>query len=282
MNVHYVFFRECVAYCIVVFPTIKYRTQPASCFLSKTLRTQSGHNCDMFESREKTLRMALILHFRASFPDIHTYCPDNFPCYSYISTSNICIPMFPVIPFWRLKKTNHAVKWWSPTVFFVPEISGDFWCLTPPLAGDFWPLFMVETGEAHTFSSVLLRKNYTRSCVTDVPGLKHDKIQTNIYIIVHNIYVYSLIWIVYLALRANNDALRKFHDNSLNETNLGPLFDPNVPTAPAASIATLQGLYAQLKVWEECGTSSDPKNWEVATQQHGHLRWSSTDRSVEH
>lgn len=53
--------------------------------------------------------------------------------------------------------------------------------------------------------------------------------------------------------------LRKFHDNSLNETNLGPLFAPNVPTAPTASIATLQGLYAQLKVWEECSTSSDPK-----------------------
>jgi hypothetical protein len=86
--------------CIVAFPTIKYRTQPASCFLSKTLRTQSGHNFDMFESREKTLRMALILHFRVSFPDIHTYCPDNSSFYSYISIYNICIPMISLCSQW--------------------------------------------------------------------------------------------------------------------------------------------------------------------------------------
>lgn len=45
------------------------------------------------------------------------------------------IPMFPVIPFLRLKKQKNT-HFELQLFFFVPEISGDFWCLTPPLAGE--------------------------------------------------------------------------------------------------------------------------------------------------
>ena len=90
------------------------------------------------------------------------------------------IPMFPVIPFLRLKKQKNThfelqLFFLFPRFLVISGVWPHLWLVK-------LPLFMVEAGEAHTFSSVLLRKNYTRSCVTDVPGLKHDKIQTNIYI----------------------------------------------------------------------------------------------------